>query len=191
MINKIFWDIDETLIHTLLDDPKQNHVQFSLGDSFTYHTIIRPCSHELIRFSRELVGKENVHILTTATRDYAQKVNELAGWGFDPKDIFAREDQEAARVWVATAYGGSYGATTPHEYADPNNVLIDNLPPRQNQGKVQFIGIDDNYETNYLKIQDYYGVNFPEDTFEEDVREFLTKKYNEKTNDAIDDDDDG
>jgi hypothetical protein len=132
-----------------------------------------------------------VHILTTATRDYAEKVNALAGWDFDPKDIFAREDQEAARVWVSAAYGGGYNETAPHEYADPNNVLIDNLYPRENQGKIQFIGINDVYKTNYLKIDDYYGVNFPEDPFEEDVREFLTKKYNEKTNDVIDDDDDG
>lgn len=176
MINKIFWDIDETLIHTLLDDPKQDHVAFSLGDSYTYYTIIRPCSHELIRFSRELVGEENVHILTTATRDYAEKVNELAGWGFDPNDIFAREDQEASMVWVSTAYGGRYGSIIPHEYANPNNVLIDNLPRRQNEGKIQFIGIQKTQDTNYLKIDDYYGVNFPEDPFEEDVKEFLIER---------------
>jgi hypothetical protein len=180
MINKIFWDIDETMIHTLMNDPNQQHLQFSLGDSLTYHTIIRPCSHALIRYSRELVGKENVHILTTATRDYAEKVNELAGWGFDPKDIFAREDQAAARVWVTTAYGGGYNETTPHEYANPNNVLIDNLYPRENQGKIQFIGIVDTYKTNYLKIQDYYGVDFPEDPFEEEVKGFLSERHQNK-----------
>ena len=181
MINKIYFDADETMIHTLWDEPNQNHVQFSLGDGFTYHTIIRPCSHALIHFSRELVGKENVHILTTATRDYAEKVNELAGWDFDPKDIFAREDQEAARVWVSTAYGGRYGAITPHEYANPNNVLIDNLHPRNNESKIQFIGINDTFRNNYLKIEDYYGVNLPEDPFEEDVREFLIERHNNKT----------
>lgn len=173
MINKIFWDIDETLIHTLMSDPKQEHVQL-VFDDHTYYTIIRPVSHELIQFSRNLVGKENVHILTTATRDYAEQVNALAGWGFDNADIFTREDQAAARVWVATAYGGGYGATTPHEYANPNNVLIDNLPPRENQGKIQFIGISDTYKTNYLKIDDYYGVDFPDNSFEEDVKTFLT-----------------
>lgn len=176
MINKIFWDIDETLIHTLLDDPKQAHVKFSLDDGNSYYTIIRPCSHELIRFSRELVGKENVHILTTATRDYAEKVNELAGWEFDPSDIFAREDQEANRVWVSTAYGGRYGSIIPHEYANPNNVLIDNLPRRQNEGKIEFIGIGKTQETNYLKIDDYYGVDFPDDSFEKDVKEFLIER---------------
>lgn len=177
MINKIFWDIDETLIHTSIYDPKQEHVQFSLvGDGHVYHTIIRPCSHDLIKFSRELVGKENVHILTTATRDYAEKVNELAGWGFDPKDIFAREDQDAARLFISTAYGGGYYETIPHKYANPNNVLIDNLPRRQNEGKIDFIGIGETQETNYLKIYDYYGVNFPDDFFEEDVKNFLTER---------------
>jgi len=177
MINKIFWDIDETLIHTLMSRPNQEHIQLVFDDHM-YYTIVRPVSNELIKFSRNLVGKENVHILTTATRDYAEQVNALAGWGFNNADIFAREDQAAARVWVNTAYDDTisdgYSTTTPHEYANPNNVLIDNLPPRQNEGKIQFIGINDTYKTNYLKIHDYYGVDFIDDSFAEDVKLFLT-----------------
>lgn len=178
MINKIYFDADETLIYTMINKPDQDHVQFILdGDSTVYHTIIRPCSHELIRFARELVGKENVHILTTATRDYAESVNRLAGWGFDPKDIFAREDQHKMVSYTHTAYGGYQRDYTPHEYANPNNVLIDNLFPRENEGKIAFIGINQTFRDNYMKIDDYYGVNFPEDPFEQDVKEFLTARH--------------
>ena len=41
-------------------------------------------------------------------------------------------------------------------------------------------GISKTEDTNYLKIRDYYGVNFPDDTFEEDVKEFLTSKHNQQ-----------
>jgi hypothetical protein len=179
MINKIFWDIDETLIHTTIRDPKQDHFKFTVKNDFsTYHTIVRPCSHDLIEFSRELVGAKNVHILTTSLRDYARKVNRLANWGFKNKDIFCREDLKENTVRI----GGVYGCdeiTNPHAFADPNNVLIDNLRPRDNWRKVSFIGISSTYHTNYLDVKDYYGVNYPDDSFEEDVKEFLLKRFKE------------
>jgi hypothetical protein len=176
MINKIFWDIDETLIHTSLHEPDQKHISFALEDDLSmYYTIIRPCSHRLIEFSRELVGADNVHILTTATRDYAQEVNRQAGWGFKNEDIFTREDLE----YHTTKLAGIYGESDPHIYAHKNNVLIDNLSPRENWRKVTFIGIPNDYHTNYLQVRDYYGVDFPDDLFEADVKKFLTQRFNE------------
>lgn len=180
MIARIFFDIDETLIHTSTHDPKQNHVKFNLEDDpCTYHTIIRPCSHALIEFARELVGKENVFILTTSTEDYANKVNELAGWGFDPANIFPREMIQKHSYKTSMMYGGGGSATLAHTYANRNNVLIDNLPPRYNDAKMDLIGITDE---NYLKIRDYYGVDFPEDDFEETVKNFLKEKHESNTN---------
>lgn len=173
MIDRIFWDIDETLIHTEVRPfgPGYNDVPFELEDS-TYYTKIRPCSLSLIQFSVNLVGKDNVYILTTATRDYAREINRIAGWGFENDHIFSREDLHANRYSVG--YGGS--ATMAHkEVSSPKNVLIDNLPPRENAAKMSFIGIG--YE-RYLKIVDYYGVDFPDCTFEEDVKEFLLKHQN-------------
>ena len=181
MINKIFWDIDETLIHTSFHEPDQKHISFALEDDLSmYYTIIRPCSNRLIEFSRELVGADNVHILTTATRDYAQEVNRQAGWGFKNEDIFTREDLEYHTTKLAIAiYGGFNESTDPHIYAHKNNVLIDNLPPRENWRKVSFIGIPNNYHTNYLHVRDYYGVDYPDDLFEADVKKFLTQRSNE------------
>lgn len=175
MINRIFWDIDETLIHTVLQKPNQDHVSFSLDDGM-YYTMIRPCSKALIDFSRELVGADRVHILTTATRDYAQEVNRLAGWGFKNEDIFSREDQSSHLHRFALAYGGSREECDPHIYAHKNNVIIDNLPARQNFTKIEFIGISKTYQDNYLRINDYYGVEFADSNFEQEVKDFLIER---------------
>jgi hypothetical protein len=179
MINRIFWDADETLIHTALRKPDQNHVSFALDDGM-YYTIIRPCSKALIDFSRELVGADRVHILTTATRDYAQEVNRLADWGFKNEDIFSREDLASHFRTFSTAYGGHHTECDPHIYAHKGNVIIDNLRPRENERKIAFIGINSNYETNYLRINDYYGVEYADSNFEREVKDFLIERNKDK-----------
>lgn len=172
-INKIFFDIDNTLIFTDFSDPFQDHITFTLPDQDTmYYTIIRPCASNLIEFSRNLVGHDNVYILTTAIEEYANKINELAEWGFEKDHIFCREHMQ--KNWYSTAYGG--GATAPCSVAHNNNVLIDNLPQRENCVKQDFIGI--RYD-RYLKIDDYYGNNYLDDPFEDDVIEFLKIKHND------------
>lgn len=173
MIKRIFWDIDETLIHTEVGSFGEGYDEkhFILPDDpHDYYTVIRPSSHSLIRFSRELVGKDNVYILTTSTRDYAERINELADWGFPTSQIFAREDLHEHR------YSGS-ATSSNRAIADPNNVLIDNLPIRHNQNKCSFIGLVDS--DRYLRVDDYYGINFPNETFEEDAKEFLTQLHND------------
>ena len=144
-------------------------------DSDTYYTIIRPCAQRLIDLARELVGKDNVYILTAATFDYANTINEKAGWGFERDHIIARE--EIKRHLIPTAYGGS-AYVEKEGIAHKDNVLIDNLPYRQNMSKVNLIGIG---EDRYLHVRDYYGVNGTEwDTFEKDVKEFLKEKMDKK-----------
>lgn len=171
MINRIYWDIDETLIHTMMRPPEQKHISFSLEDG-VYYTIIRPCAKELIDYSRSLVGHANVHILTSATYDYATEINRIADWGFRPEEIFAREDMNKHTLSRPTIYGSSMYEVNPHIYAHKNNVLIDNLPARGNDIKTSFIGIDPT--TNYLKVHDYYGVNnLGEADFVKQVKEFL------------------
>lgn len=172
MINKIFIDLDECMLHSMLRKPNQEHIRFNLeNDDNTYYTVIRPCAQKLIDFSRELVGKDNVYILTTSTTDYANMINEKAEWGFERDHIIARE--EIKRHLIPTAYGGS-AYVEKQGVAHKDNVLIDNLPYKQNMGKVNLIGI---LQDRYLKVDDYYGVNGTEwDTFEEDVKEFLKEK---------------
>jgi hypothetical protein len=172
MINKIFIDLDECILHTLLRNPKQEHIRFTLeDDENTYYTIIRPCAQKLIDYARELVGNDNVYILTTSTNAYANTINEMTRWGFERDHIITRE--EINRHLIPTAYGGS-AYIEKEGIAHKDNVLIDNLPYRENMGKVTLIGINGD---RYLKVRDYYGVNgIDYDDFEEDVREFLKEK---------------
>lgn len=175
MIKGIYWDIDETLIHSSIEDPSQNHLQIDLPDD-RYYTIVRPCAQRIIDFSRDLVGFENVFILTASTTEYCRAINEAAGWGFSSERIFAREDQEKY------SYHGAYGGT---QYVDSSqihsdNVLIDNLPPRHNESKIAFLGIWKTWEQNYLRVRNYWGVNFTDDSFEDDIKEFLIRKHSER-----------
>ena len=181
MINRIFIDLDETLLHTQYHDPGQDHLKFTLPDdnhTINYFTMIRPCAKTLIEFARDLVGFNNVHILTAATRGYAEKINDLAGWGFRNEDIFAREDTESHKRYVRLAYGAQL-EIDPHIYANPNNVLIDNLTPDHNRVKIEYIGIWKTQSKNYLHVNDYYGVNFTNDDkdFEDLVKNFLMERY--------------
>jgi len=165
-------DLDETLIFSDIHEPNQKHIRFALESGGIYYTIVRPCAKKLIEYARTLVGKENVFILTSATKDYAKEINRLAEFGFPDTHIISREDL-ALHSWP-TAYGGS--STTASRFSHLDNVLIDNLDPRYNSDKISFLGIWPSVDTNYLQVKDYYGVNFPDDLFEQQVIEFLDER---------------
>ena len=174
MIHNIFWDIDETLLHSSMQQPfNKDHIETKLDDDEPVFTIFRPCAVSLIEFSRELVGRENVFILTTSVKDYANRMNEAGGFGFRPDQIFHRGTIRDHRI--AGCYGAFY-RMQPHTQANPNNVLIDNLPLRYNSEKANLIGIKSD---RYFQIRDYHGVNFPNDPFESQCKEFLTTLHNE------------
>ena len=173
MIKNIFWDLDQSLIATEFSAPDQNHIRFALEEGGVYYTMIRPCAKRLIEFSRQLIGPENVFILTASTKDYACEINLLAEFGFPRNQILAREDLQ--KSCFPTAYGGS--SVVASEYADLDNVLIDNLDPRYNADKVAFLGMWRSIDTNYFKVRDYYGVNFPNDPFESDIKAFLEERH--------------
>ena len=182
MIKNCFFDIDSTLIFSDFSAPEQEHIKFNLeNDQHDYFTIIRPCAKRLINFARQLVGEQNVFILTTSTRTYARKINELALFGFNNDQIFSRED--IAKYTVHQAYGGY--ATIPHELAHKENVLIDDLSSRYNENKVAFIGIGPTVSERYLEIRPYYGVNFVEDPFEQEVIDFLQRNHNYKSRETF------
>ena len=82
MIKRIFQDLDECILHTYANSmPPSEYVEFILSeDMHTYRTMIRPCAKRLFEYYNSVVGKENVYILTTATRDYAERLNQLGGF---------------------------------------------------------------------------------------------------------------
>lgn len=170
MIKRIYFDLDECLAHTALTEPDQSHIKLDLEGDVDYFVMARPCARRVLDFARDLVGKENVYILTIALKDYALAINKLADWGFEDNQIFSREDIQDHSY--STGYGGK--AICAHKLAHMDNVLIDNRPRNQNYEKLSFLGIDNRMtENSYLEIRDYYGVNFPDCPFEENIKKFL------------------
>lgn len=162
MINKIFFDVDETLIHscdtlhTQFSRPAENHYE-------DYVTAVRKGTPEVLDLARELVGHENVYLLSVGTRPYIFALNEGFGWGFDQGNIFARDYFNHGRL---------------EGLSDQNNVLIDNLPAIHNDRKVCFVGIHQNWQDRYFQVRDFYGVDEGQryDFFGE-VKKFLTSRH--------------
>jgi hypothetical protein len=170
MIKRIFQDLDECILHTFVNTlpyEGEKYVEFILGeDMHTYRSLIRPCAKELFEYYNSVVGKENVYILTTSVREYAEALNRLGKFGLDEDHIFTREDIQQYRV--SLGWGGE--SAIPLPIADPNNVLIDNLPPRDNWTKMDMMGI---VTKNYYQTREYYGLNDDDEYFFEDVVEFI------------------
>ena len=159
MINNIYFDLDECLLYSSVGcDPDQDHF-FQTLDAISYYTIVRPCANRLFKFAQSLVGLDHVYILTASLLEYASAINKHYNFVHSSK-LLTRED-----------ISKFYTSKIPHNAANKNNVLIDNLPSRYNETKTGFVGI---MNTNrYLQTPEYYGVNYPDDTFETDVESFL------------------
>ena len=139
-----------------------------------YDIKVRPSAHDVIILAHNYVGIENVYLLTIANREYATEISANANFGFTPDKIISREDINEARF--NTMYGGyQYGTNVNIAHSD--NVLIDNLPARENEQKMIYIGIKPD---RYLNITPYYGTNFKDDDFYTSVEEFLLQKSKEK-----------
>ena len=178
MIKRIFQDLDECILHTTVNnDPNQSHVKFTLSEELhdvnlhgedltTYHTIIRPCAKELFAYYNDLVGKENVYILTTSIRGYAEALNRLGEFGLDYAHIFTREDIQQHKIH----FGNRGEGMMKLPIADKDNVLIDNLPPRYNDYKMDMMGI---VTKNYHQTPEYFGNNLNDEDFFENIKKFL------------------
>ena len=178
MIKRIFQDIDECILHTVINThPHETYVEFTLpgyddGSLHTYRTIIRPCAKELFEYYNSVVGKENVYILTSATRDYAETLNRLGEFGLDTDHIFAREDISKHSHSSAWSWSGESHQMA-HPLADKDNVLIDNLPQRYNTSKIDFMNIAFD---NYHQTPEYYGVNYTDDPFFDNIKKFIQER---------------
>ena len=173
MIERIFQDLDECILHTFVNDVPYDgmkYVEFNLGaDMHIFRAVIRPCAKKLFEYYNSVVGKDNVYILTSATYDYATELNRLGEFGLDADHIFSREDIQQ--------YSGCSRAEFAHiddkkplAIAGPNNVLIDNLPSYLNKEKMSMMGIT---KENYHQTPEYYGNNLDERYFMEDIKKFI------------------
>jgi hypothetical protein len=168
MINRIYWDLDHTLIYA---DFPEVVSEFDVGiaiDGDIYHIKINPASYSLLSFSRNLVGANNVWLLTASIREYAEAVNRACDFKFPTDQILARED--ISTLLPLCKWDAEF--KNPHKHK--NNVLIDNLPSRYNEEKMIVGGV---LLDNYLQVEDYYGVY--DERFADKVRQFLNEKHEE------------
>lgn len=173
LTNCIFLDLDNALINSffptdVIDESKCFQVDISNGE--TYFTVVRKGAQEVIDFAHNLVGAENVFILTNSIREYALQINEKAGFGFLPQNVIAREN-------YCVAIRGAYGSVYPiHKNWSKNNVLVDDLEYEWNATKNDFIG--NIPKENYFKCRAFHGVDFPNENFADKVIDFLKEKHN-------------
>ncbi len=166
MINQIFFDLDNAIAYCD-HDQFVNDIDYSFAlEDGVYGLKINPCAWNLLNYSRNLVGEENVFMLTSSSNDYANQIDQIAGFKFGYDKIFSREKIDNV-IWNMNFCPDYKG-----EYVNSNNVLIDNLYPRENKEKMRFAGIS---LDNYLKVDDYYGHRIED--FEEKVIEFLKEKW--------------
>jgi hypothetical protein len=125
--NYLFLDLDECMVHSnyandekhadQLIDMYGEHwagVKFQIRNDGWYVSFIRSWTRELLTFSRQLLGNNNVHMLSTGTLNYIRWVNVHLKLGFDPNtNIFGREDLQCQ--WAAHP-----------KFRDTFNVLVDN-----------------------------------------------------------------
>ena len=170
MINKIFWDLDDSICKVVQTEPDYPHIHFQCGaDLNNHYAIIRRCSHFIIDYCRLLIGDDNVYLFTKSTKEYAREVNRIADWGFKEENILARKDyfdfqDEQIR-----------NPEYRHPLSNKDNILIDNLPFYANVTKSALLGIK---EDRYFQIADFSD-KFDDPNFEEQVIEFLKEKWQE------------
>lgn len=146
MTPHIFFDLDETLIHS--NDIASSHSVAIVVRDFIFHVNLRPLCRKMLADTRALVP---VRLITSAIRDYALQINDTLQLGFKEDEILAREDY---------AY---YGKDHPRTFY-PQGILIDNYPITNEWSitKISYLGIPD---CRYIQISDYLGWN-PEPKFD-------------------------
>lgn len=161
--NKLFLDLDECMVHTLYADDEchanqliDTYSEHWVGEKFElayagsawdfnisriwYVTFLRNTTRELLTFSRQVFGNDNVYMLSTGTLDYIQRVNKVLNLGFNPDThVYGREDIE--RYEICEKFKNNY------------NVLVDDRSYEFHigtRGKIAFL--------NYIKPEQYVRV---------------------------------
>ena len=157
-MRKIYIDLDETLIHARVAGPRPpgKRRRFAFGLE-VYDVALRPCTHYLLGCLREIGC---VSLLTTSQRDYAEKINEAFGLGFD--QLYCRED-----IFVFRPF-----ADLKAEAVAPKSVLIDDLSPTETLArlKMKFLGIN---RQSYIRIRGFHGTDRA--TIDREIAEIVCK----------------
>lgn len=188
---KLFLDYDETMAQSLyakdekhadqlidmygehwVGEKFQLHCSSGWGESSSWYvTFKREWTNDLLTFSRQLFGNDNVYILSTGTRDYVSACNHHLKLGFDPNtNIYAREDIQ------------KYGRDGHPLFKETFNVLVDNLSywdhSYGSSNKVRFLGkIPD---TQFIHVLDFSIHTEPLDIADitENLKDDILKAFN-------------
>lgn len=159
----IFLDFDETLGHTTVEYSWENAVKtvaiestdenveidcFKLeGDSVCYVTQLRPGVREFLKYCRDKVGRDNVYILTSSTKDYITEINQRFDLGFENCQLISREE-------IYTPNDDLSSKQFEHE---GRYVLVDNMSYHDHRGTYSKIGfLRGLFYGNFVKVEDYY-----------------------------------
>lgn len=116
---KIFFDLDDTLIHSIHGGNNRNRIYRRFVGDGSYGSIVRPTAYELLSFARFI--DPSPAMITTATRDWADEWNETFDFGFT--EIYSREDFMNT---VSADYGRSYSIWNGKCLNINDFVIIDN-----------------------------------------------------------------
>lgn len=159
---RIFFDLDETLIHALIVEPDEPHHYFEWELGFSYYVVVRPGANEIIQFARDLVGPDNVFILTRAGKEYSIKIcSELFN--------IPEENVLHNNLWIDSSR------------RDYNNFIIDDEPAIRQDSKILYLNMGKDWHDRYLQIRKFWGVLIPNSNFLEDVKRFLTSRISQFT----------
>ncbi len=163
MRTRIFFDLDETLVHVYLPTAAdRDSIQFSYefeGQVMSNWVFeIRKQAKDLIKKARDKVGHDNVFILTASVRSYATAINDAAEFMFNPSNILCREDMKQFKL--------GNNPDLVKELALTRNILIDNLEARDNKDKINFLQVKNG---DYFSVNNYYAYDIEHDDFPDKV----------------------
>ena len=123
-LTSIFFDLDETLIHSMLAEGSAGKCPADATVFGPYHSWLRPCALDLLKVAR--AAGVPVFLCTTSERRYASGLSKLFGLGFAEKEILGYEHLTSGQSGLA-----------------PGGVLFDDLEPEHEiaQFKQQVLGI--------------------------------------------------
>lgn len=123
-LTSIFFDLDETLIHSVQAEGSAGKCPADATVFGPYHSWLRPCALDLLKAAR--AAGVPLFLCTTSERRYASGLSNLFSLGFAEKEILGYEHLTSGQSGLA-----------------PGGVLFDDLEPEHEiaQFKQQVLGI--------------------------------------------------
>ena len=138
MNNKLFFDLEETLVSTTINNEVESDLLISYGKKMRAYTNIRPGAVEAIERSIRSVGFFDVHLITESYKDYVSELCRLGKLSFYQRNIIS----DVKRVMDLG-----------DDVNESNNYLVSSRDFDPSDRKCRLLGIKD--EDSYLKVKPY------------------------------------